>query len=168
MPSEARVCVSSSRTRRSPAFTREPSFTRISRIMPPCWCWIFLLLPSTTTMPRAITAPDNLAKLPQTKIASTIKAERIRPMRIGRRISTASERSGGGGASSGRRALSRNRIEAVIAELLDLAGDGPHRTQHLLQDLVFRAESRELPGVDNGDEIDGVERARPMCDDDHD
>jgi hypothetical protein len=53
----ARVIVSSSWTRMSPAFTRSPSWTLSLPTTPPVGCWTFFTFESTTTEPCAIRAP---------------------------------------------------------------------------------------------------------------
>src|SRR5436190_1261360 len=113
----------------------------MSPITPPCGCCIFLLLPSTTTIPLAITAPDSFATLPHAKMTSAITAERAMPMASGRRSSAVSD-----GVIVAPLCFERLRTttEAVILEIAPAqlsTYSGPNRMeQHLLQHLLLRTE----------------------------
>jgi hypothetical protein len=76
----ARVTVSSSRIRMSPALTWSPSCTRTSPTTPPVGCWTFFTLESTTNEPWAMSAPEISAVDAQPPTPSARKATTAQPM----------------------------------------------------------------------------------------
>src|SRR3984893_6491461 len=121
-----------------------------------------------------MTAPDSVATLPQTKTASAIRREGTKPMASGRRSSVTSAGVAAGRISfEGGKLLFRTTTEAVMLEIAPAfnssTDSGPNRMeQDLLQHLVFRTERAQLPCIEHGDMIDGVQRTGPMRNDKHD
>src|SRR5687767_9756832 len=145
----ARVVVASSRTSTSPASTTCPSRTSSSATTPPVGCWICFTLPSTMTLPGAMTAPDNsvVAAHPPTPNTSTrIAATPASTCRRSERLITL--------WSSG------FMCNSLAFDHLQRRNDRPPLA--LLDDDIARPEGADHAGIHRENKIERCQNAGPV------